>query len=95
MEAKVGIFGARVGARIEPNINTGAGLRQGNLQVKVLGFGGAIGKDGLGLSTPLGGVSLEGLVEDGNIEAWQGGSFHGLQVNVEIKKKQQQGSAYS
>ena len=56
--ASVGVLGAKVGARIEPNLNTGAGVRKGNLEVKVLGFGGAIGKKGLGISTPLGSIGF-------------------------------------
>ena len=48
-EAQVG----PVGARLEPNLNTGAGFRDGQLQVKALGFGVTTGK-GFGFHTPLG-----------------------------------------
>ena len=50
VEARVG----RVGARLQPNINTGAAVKQGSVDVKLLGFGGNVGKKGMGLSTPLG-----------------------------------------
>ena len=42
-----------VGARLEPNLNTGIGLRDGALQAKALGFGVSAGK-GFGIHTPLG-----------------------------------------
>lgn len=42
-----------VGARLEPNLNTGVGVREGQFQAKALGFGLSAGK-GLGIHTPLG-----------------------------------------
>jgi hypothetical protein len=50
-------FGNVVGVHLEPNLNTGAGIRNGNLDVHLLGFGGKIGADGIEVNTPLGGVS--------------------------------------
>ncbi|CAB4007590.1 Hypothetical predicted protein [Paramuricea clavata] len=50
-------YGNVVGAHIEPNLNTGAGIRNGNLDVHLAGFGGKIGADGIELNTPLGGVN--------------------------------------
>ena len=50
-------YGNVVGVHIEPNVNTGAGIRNGNLDVHLLGFGGKIGADGIEVDTPLGGVS--------------------------------------
>lgn len=50
-------LGPLVGAHIEPNINTGVGIRDGNLDVHVLGFGTRIGADGVEINTPLGGVN--------------------------------------
>lgn len=48
-----------VGLFIEPNISMGAGFHSGNAEVKVLGFGGKVGADGLEVSTPLGGGRCE------------------------------------
>lgn len=50
VEASVG---GVVGAAFCPNVSTGAGIRNGNLQAKLFGLGGGIGHDGLQLSTPL------------------------------------------
>ena len=50
-------FGNVVGAHFEPNVNTGVGVRNGNVDVHLLGFGGKIGADGIELNTPLGGVN--------------------------------------
>ena len=50
-------FGNALGAHFEPNVNTGAGIRNGNLDVHLAGFGGKIGADGIELDTPLGGVN--------------------------------------
>ena len=36
-------------------MNTGAGVRGGNLDVHLLGFGGKVGADGLTIDTPIGG----------------------------------------
>ena len=40
------------------NVNTGAGIRGGNVDVHLLGFGGRVGTDGLEVNTPLGGARL-------------------------------------
>ena len=50
-------LGNVVGAHLEPNVNTGVGVRNGNVDVHLLGFGGKIGADGIELNTPLGGVN--------------------------------------
>jgi hypothetical protein len=50
-------LGRLVGAHIEPNVNTGVGVRDGNLDVHLLGFGTRIGADGVEVNTPLGGVN--------------------------------------
>ena len=45
--------------RLEPNLNTRFGLRDGQFQLKFAGFGISIAEwGGIGLSTPLGGVGL-------------------------------------
>ena len=54
LEAKV--YGLR--GRIEVNANTGLGYRDGQLQAKLAGFGVSFGNNGIGLSTPFGGVGL-------------------------------------
>jgi len=46
----------RVGVVWSPNVNTGVGVRDGNAEASVLGFGGKVGKDGVGVRTPLGGA---------------------------------------
>jgi len=38
------------------NADTGVGVRGGNLDVHLLGFGGRVGADGLAVDTPMGGV---------------------------------------
>jgi len=56
-EASLGRAEGKVGpvrARLEPNLNTGAGFRDGQAQAKFLGFGFSVGNKGAGLSTPLG-----------------------------------------
>lgn len=45
-----------VGVQWGPNANTGVGVRNGNAEATVLGFGGKVGKDGVGVRTPLGGA---------------------------------------
>ena len=50
-------LGNVVGVHLEPNVNTGVGVRNGNVDVHLLGFGGKIGADGIELNTPLGGVN--------------------------------------
>ena len=45
--------------RLEPNLNTRFGLRDGQFQLKFAGFGISVAEwGGIGLSTPLGGVGL-------------------------------------
>ena len=46
-----------VGARIEPNVNTGIGIRGNNIQARALGFGISLGS-GVGIHTPLGSIGL-------------------------------------
>jgi hypothetical protein len=50
-------LGPLVGVHVEPNLNTGVGVRDGNLDVHLLGAGVRVGADGLEINTPLGGVS--------------------------------------
>lgn len=45
-----------VGVQYGPNINTGIGMRNGNAEASILGFGGKVGKDGVGVRTPLAGA---------------------------------------
>ena len=49
-------LGPVVGAHVGLNANTGAGVRGGNLDVHLLGFGGKIGADGVAVDTPIAGV---------------------------------------
>jgi hypothetical protein len=49
-------WGPVAGVHVEPNLNTGVGVRDGNLDVHLFGFGGRFGADGLEVNTPLGGV---------------------------------------
>jgi hypothetical protein len=49
-------IGPVVGVHLEPNLNTGLGVRDGNLDVHLLGFEARLGADGLEVNTPLGGV---------------------------------------
>ena len=41
---------------IDLNINTGAGIRGGNVDVHALGFGTTVGADGVSIDTPIGGA---------------------------------------
>jgi hypothetical protein len=50
-------YGNWIGGHIEPNLNTGAGVRNGNLDVHLLGFGAKVGFDGIEVDSPLGGVN--------------------------------------
>ena len=50
-------LGSLGGIHLEPNLNTGLGLRDGNLDVHLAGFGVRAGADGLEVNTPLGGVN--------------------------------------
>ena len=45
------------GVHVEPNLNTGVGIRNGNLDVHLLGFGVKIDADCIEVDTPLGGVN--------------------------------------
>lgn len=45
------------GIHLEPNVNTGIGARNGNIEAHVLGFGGKVGADGIEINTPLGGAN--------------------------------------
>ena len=47
-----------VGVHLDVNVNTGVGLRGGNLDVHVLGFGGKCGVDGITIDTPFGGFKI-------------------------------------
>ena len=56
-----GRLGKHVGASIEPNVNTGAGVRNGEASVKFLGFGGSVNTNlgGGAIHTPLGSLKLK------------------------------------
>ena len=45
------------GIHLEPNVNTGIGARNGNVEAHLLGFGAKVGADGLEINTPIGGVN--------------------------------------
>lgn len=45
-----------IGVHANLNANTGAGMRNGNLEASVVGFGFQVGQDGVGLRTPIGGA---------------------------------------
>ena len=49
-------LGPVVGGHLGLNVKTGAGVRGGNLDVHLLGFGGKIGADGVAVNTPFGGA---------------------------------------
>lgn len=53
-EGRAGI----VGAHLDLNVNTGVGMRNGNAEASLLGFGIKAGANGLCLNTPLGGLSF-------------------------------------
>ena len=46
-----------VGIHVDPNLNTGIGIRNGNVEAHLMGFGGKVGEDGLEINTPLGGAN--------------------------------------
>ncbi len=48
--------GKVAGVHVGLNASTGAGVRNGNAEAHLLGFGGKVGTDGLQIDTPLGGV---------------------------------------
>jgi hypothetical protein len=50
-------LGPVIGVHLEPNLNTGLGVRDGNVDVHLLGFGTRLGADGLEINTPLGGAN--------------------------------------
>ena len=54
--AKVEVGVGPVGAKADLNVNTGWGVRGGNAEVHLLGLGGKIGRDGVAVDTPVGGV---------------------------------------
>ena len=49
-------LGPVVGGHVGLNAKTGAGVRGGNLDIHLLGFGGKIGADGVAVDTPVAGV---------------------------------------
>jgi hypothetical protein len=51
-------LGPVAGIHVEPNLNTGLGVRDGNVDVHLLGFGARVGADGLEVNTPAGGANL-------------------------------------
>ena len=55
-------FGNIVGLHADLNVNTGVGIRNGNVDAHLLGFGGKIGADGVEINTPVGGVNLCSLM---------------------------------
>ena len=54
-------YGNVVGAHLDVNVNTGLGIRNGNAEAHLLGFGGRVGTDGVEVNTPLGGVRIPAL----------------------------------
>ena len=67
-EANFGV----VGVHADLNVNTGAGVRNGNVEAHLLGFGGRVGTDGVEVNTPLVGVRIPALGAPIN---WIGGLF--------------------
>ena len=65
-------YGNVVGAHLDLNVNSGAGVRNGNVEAHLLGFGGRVGTDGVEVNTPLGGVRIPALGAPIN---WIGGLF--------------------
>ena len=65
-------YGNFIGGHIDLNVNTGAGVRNGNVEAHLLGFGGRVGTDGVEINTPLGGVRIPVLGAPIN---WIGGLF--------------------
>ena len=60
-EASLGRVEGKVGparARLELNVNTGIGMKDGQGQLKLLGIGYSVGTKGLGISTPLGSLGF-------------------------------------
>ena len=50
--------GKVIGLRVGLNVNTGIGIRGGNAELHVLGFGGKVGADGLEANTPVVGAHI-------------------------------------
>ena len=44
--------------RFEPNVDTGVGIIDGNLEIKLLGIGFSVGSNGIGISTFFGGINV-------------------------------------
>lgn len=47
----------RFSFHVSPNSNTGAGIRDGNLEATLFGFGAKVGRDGIGVHTSLAGAN--------------------------------------
>merc|ERR1712194_504583 len=62
-------FEGLLGVDIAPNINTAIGAKNGNLEAKLLGLGGAIGRDGLQIFTPVVDLKI-----GGGLATWFGGT---------------------
>ena len=45
-----------VGVHLGPNVNTGVGVRRGNVDLHILGSGVKLGRGGVTLDTPVGGA---------------------------------------
>ena len=60
-EASLGRVEGKVGparVRLEPNVNSGIGAKDGQAQAKLLGFGLSADSKGVGISTPLGSIGF-------------------------------------
>merc|ERR1719187_2689002 len=67
LEGSIGPVGGHVGI----NFDTGAGIRGGNLDVHLGGWGGKVGADGIAVDTPLGGVKVPNPVNVAmNVGGW-------------------------
>ena len=51
-------FGNVIGIHTGLNVNTGIGIRNGDAELHLLGFGGKIGVDGVEFNTPIGGLNM-------------------------------------
>ena len=60
-------FGNAVDVHEDLIVNTGAGVRNGNVEAHLLGFRGKVGTDGLEVNTPVGGVRLPRVAAPINI----------------------------
>ena len=54
--------GNLIGLHIGLNANTGIGIRNGNLEAHLAGFGGKVGADGIEINTPVGGMNMCSLM---------------------------------